>query len=120
MLHRHFVLVDQKKVFPINHYLLFLHLEYSIFYCLFFDHHFRTLYQKVYLLLESLAQLNDLSFYFLLIILVLLDIYSNLIVLLKPDFNCDKVLEICLCYCKCRNLICNTCVNYNSLLTSPK
>ena len=46
--------------------------------------------QKVYLHLESLAQLNNLSFDFLPIIPVLLDIYSNLFFLLKPDFNCGN------------------------------
>ena len=35
--------------------------------------------QKVYLLLEDLAQLNDLSLDFVLIIPVLVDIYSNLL-----------------------------------------
>ena len=43
--------------------------------------------QKAYLFLEDLAQLNDLNLDFVLIILVLLDIFFKLIVLLKPDFN---------------------------------
>ena len=49
--------------------------------------------QKVYLHIENLAQLNDLNLDFVLIILVLQDIYSFVFihyiypVLLKPDFN---------------------------------
>ena len=46
--------------------------------------------QEVYLLLENLVQLSDLSLDFVLIILVSIDIYSRLIVLLKPDFNYGK------------------------------
>ena len=43
--------------------------------------------QKVYLHFGSLAQLNDLNLHFVLIILVLIDIYSSLVFFLKPDFN---------------------------------
>ena len=48
-----------------------------MFYCLFFIHHFQMLKQKVYLLIENLDQLNDLSLHFEVLILVLIDIYSN-------------------------------------------
>ena len=80
MLLYHFLLVNQKSFFhqSIHCNLLFLHLEYKIFYYLFFAHHLQMLKQKVYLHLESLVQLNNLSLHFVLIILVLLDIYSNL------------------------------------------
>ena len=92
MLLYHFLLVDQKSFFhrSLHCNLLFLHLEYIIFYCLFFDHHFQTLKQKVYLLLESLAQLNDLSFDFF-VNNAGVDMYLfQLIVLLKSDFNCGN------------------------------
>ena len=94
MLLNHFLLVDQKSVFhqSLRYNILFLYLEYSIFYYLLSNHyyyHVQMVIQKVYLHLESLAQLNNLSFDLLLIILVLLDIYSNLF-FLKPDFNCGN------------------------------
>ena len=50
--------------------------------------------QKVYLFLESLAQLNDLNLLLVPIILVLVDIYSGLLFFLKPDFNCGNNFEL--------------------------
>ena len=60
-----------------------------------FAHHFQMLKEKVYLLPESLVQLSDLGLDFEVIILVSVDIYSNqLIILLKPDFNCGNNSEL--------------------------
>ena len=50
--------------------------------------------QKVYLFLESLAQLNDLNLHFVLIILVLLDIYSMLLFFESQFFNCGSNFEL--------------------------
>ena len=47
-----------KKVFTINHDIIFLQLEdYSVL-CLSYDHHFQMLKKRAYLLLENLFQLN--------------------------------------------------------------
>ena len=81
MLLYHFLLLDQKFFLhqSLHYNLLFLHLEYSIFYGLFFDYHFQMLEQNAHLHPENLAQLNDLNLHFMLIMPVLLDIYSNLL-----------------------------------------
>ena len=57
---------------------------------MFFGHHFQRLKQKVFLHLESLAQLNNLSFDFLLNNSGFARYLFQFIFLSKPDFNCDN------------------------------
>ena len=71
-----------------------LHLENNSQNVMFFVYHFQMLKQNVYLLLESLVQLNDLNLDFVLIILVLIKYLFQLITLFKPEFNCGSRLEL--------------------------
>ena len=64
--------------------LLFLVLEDNILNVMFYHFPFQKTMQKVYLLIENLEQLSDLKIDF---VHIFLDFFQ-LIVLLKPDFNC--------------------------------
>ena len=73
-----FLLADQKSFFHQSQHcnLLLLQLEEDITFNLFNVHYLRTIKQKVYLLLENLDQLNNLSIGFVLILILLIDVYS--------------------------------------------
>ena len=115
-----FLMADQKR-FSISHNIME-----DIFCHLLFLHLFWKIKQKVYLLIENFVQLGGLSIGFVLVILILVDIYSQLIVLLKPDFNCWSSfalswfdnsyywnIKFCSNYWKCCTLIYNIIRNYN-------
>ena len=94
MLLYHLLLADRES-FSINHNIVIFDFHIgNIFFYLFFAHHFQMLKQNVYLHLENLAQLNVLSLHFCANNSGFGRYLFQLIVFLKPDFNCGNNFEL--------------------------
>ena len=106
---------------------LFLHSEDDIVYNLFAGLYFQIVKQRVYLFFQNMDQLSTLNIAFVFPLIFLIDVLFQLIVILKPDFNCSSSfvlswvksynwnIKFCISYWKCCGLSCYISNHYNAV-----